>query len=654
MVLGFKIKRFFLSVNLSVGRVARLADLALRAIALTIISSGAVYRFYRLDWAGIFLSLFLTLASFIILHKLELKFKPVEAEIDGLPADQAYSDDGRWLVGAYLGLFVLTLATLFKSGTERSIVSPWQVLPAYFFAIYALATAVLVGAQFRRGRPVFWLLACHAFLSFSAIAIVYRLGYGFDFFIHSATLKLIAAQGQVEPKPFYYLGQYGLLILFHKLAFLPLDWLARWLVPVLASLFLPLALFFRRGRAATTLELIPAAALAFALPFAFLTFSTPQNFAFLLLLLAVVKSTGVRTKFELMDIFILAAAALLVHPLAGLPALALALVLALKVILASERARHLSYAVVFVLLSIILPLSFYLFERNAIGSIGSLDLGKLLDFGGPVMPGSENFILNFVYLIGSNRAYFFGALAVAGLALVLIGREMKKYLPYVACASALFIAFVLSKALPFDFLIDYERSDYANRLLTAAAIMSFPLAFYAIQKISISLSLAKPFIRSAWLAFFIVLATVSLYLNYPRYDRYFNSKGYSVSASDIRAVRWIGENARSEYIVLANQQVSAAALSQYGFLKYYKDDLFYYPIPTASPLYKYYLKMVYEKPARGTMTEAMRLAGVGESYFVLNKYWWAFPKVLDEAKLVADSWVEIDQGQAYVFKFVKK
>ena len=54
------------------------------------------------------------------------------------------------------------------------------------------------------------------------------------------------------------------------------------------------------------------------------------------------------------------------------------------------------------------------------------------------------------------------------------------------------------------------------------------------------------------------------------------------------------------------------------------------------------------------MFAAMDLVGVNEGYFVLNKYWWAFTKILDEAKLRADSWQTIDNGEIFVFKYVKQ
>ena len=107
-----------------------------------------------------------------------------------------------------------------------------------------------------------------------------------------------------------------------------------------------------------------------------------------------------------------------------------------------------------------------------------------------------------------------------------------------------------------------------------------------------------------------------------------------------------------------------AALREFGFNRYYKlpldkggwgdyDEIYFYPIPTGGQLYQYYLGMVYEKPSRTTMVTAMDFANVSQAYFVLNKYWWAFPKILAEAKLEANSWSEVGNGEIYIFKYKK-
>jgi len=159
------------------------------------------------------------------------------------------------------------------------------------------------------------------------------------------------------------------------------------------------------------------------------------------------------------------------------------------------------------------------------------------------------------------------------------------------------------------------------------------------------------FIKFSFTLLLIATLTTSLYFSYPRFDNYFNSRGYSTSLSDIKTVEWIAEDALEDFIVLANQQVSAAALQEYGFYKYYNDDIFYYSIPTGGVLYQYYLDMVYNNPTKETVQKAMDTVSVNEGYFVLNNYWWGFDKILEEAKMEADAWQEIDNGKVYIFKY---
>ena len=126
---------------------------------------------------------------------------------------------------------------------------------------------------------------------------------------------------------------------------------------------------------------------------------------------------------------------------------------------------------------------------------------------------------------------------------------------------------------------------------------------------------------------------------------------------DIDTVRFIESDASQDYIVLANQQTSVAALKEYGFTRYYKtennESIFYYPIPTGGPLYPFFLSMVNDRPKRSTMLSAMELAGVEIGYLTISKYWWASSKLIDEAKLEASSWSSINEGNIHIFKFVK-
>jgi len=201
--------------------------------------------------------------------------------------------------------------------------------------------------------------------------------------------------------------------------------------------------------------------------------------------------------------------------------------------------------------------------------------------------------------------------------------------------------------------VDYERNDYANRILLVSSFFLIPFIILAIYNFLYNLKEKELPIKIFIFIFLSLLITTSLYFSYPRLDRYHNSHGISTGVYDIEATKWIEDNNKRQFIVLANQQVSAAALKNYGFSKYFSNDIFYYPIPTSGPLYQIYLDMVYDRPSKKNILKAMNLLNINEAYFVLNKYWWAFPKILDEAKLEASSYKSFGNGEVYVFKYTR-
>src|SRR3989339_247082 len=74
--------------------------------------------------------------------------------------------------------------------------------------------------------------------------ILYPLGYGYDSFIHYATLKNIASTGTIEPRLFFYIGQYGLTFFSHELLQIDLAWANKVLLPVCFALLWPTTLFY--------------------------------------------------------------------------------------------------------------------------------------------------------------------------------------------------------------------------------------------------------------------------------------------------------------------------------------------------------------------------------------------------------------------------
>jgi hypothetical protein len=619
------------------------------------LTGAIVYRVYALNSVGVAISLTLATIGFFLIYKLYKKEKPENSQ-----------EPNQTVFSAVFSLFrisyVLVMAWLFyillSHTTIDSIISPWEKIPKLFFVLYFFATLLLLALAYVSKKSMTLLISLHCLLSFSIALIIYKIGYGFDPFVHRATLGLIDKVGLVEPKPFYYLGQYSLVIIIHKLSQIPIETIDKLLVPLLTAIYLPGTLVQTLDKMFADKKISRITAIAsLILPFAFFIISTPQNFAYLLLLLVALRGLACKNHYDLIFLYLLSATAILTQPIAGIPALIFTFVIS---IYHSDykKGKKYFYALTFFCLTIALPVAFFFLNKNnsadAAGDISD-NAAKLFSGLSFALPNQENIFLNFLYLYGLNIKFIILGLAIVGALIAWKNKdECRIFSLYLTGAVSIFASYILASLLPFSFLISYERSDYADRMLNVAAIFLLPFIILSIFSFLIRLNEQNKFIKYSLILCLTSLITASLYFSYPRLDRYHNSHGYSVGQNDVEAVKWIeNDSGGNDYIVLANQQTSAAALYQYGFKKYYHDDIFYYPVPTGGKLYPYYLKMVYEAPERKTINEAMDLAGVNKAYFVLNKYWWASTKIAAEAKLTADSWQDFNNSEVLVFKFTK-
>ena len=642
----------------------------LLAISLVAIWGAIIYFFYALNGLGIVLTLVLAGLSFWKLRKgFSLKKE------DGLDKNHhnwlnrlinylILDKINLALILAYLALLAAACYRFFQARSDRALISPWQVINQDFFWLYALSALVLslilARTKVKVGLKIS-LIAAFYFLSFSAAAIVYKIGYGFDPFVHQATMELIAAKGAVLPKTPYYLGEYSLIIILSKISGLTIAIINKFLVPVLAALFLPAALWkFLKHNAGTTAAGWLTVLFSLVLTFSPFILTTPQNLSYLFLILAVLAAAN-RASWQRVLILSLAAAA--IHPLSGLPAIALS---AWTIWLEYEtKFKHgLSRAfkaLIWLFTALAIPTALFFSAAAADrgwGGFKALATSLLNLLGRPTGGGQEDLVSNFIYLLASN--YQLLIILALGGALWLVYRSKDIAASFkqnnrglVFLSSALLIAYLLSGQMTFDNVIYYEQSSFAARIPVAIMIFLLPSLVLALNYLINRILNQEMVIRSVWLALGLSVLCASLYISYPRFDKYFNSRGYSTSANDIAAVKSIESEAHAPYIALANQQVSAAALKAFGFEHYYltsAGELYFYPIPTGSPLYQYYLDMVYKNPGRASMINAMDLAGVETGYLIVNKYWYQSGRVINEAKLAADKWWTIN-NEVYIFKY---
>src|SRR3989338_9311187 len=232
-----------------------------------------------------------------------------------------------WLVSSLcLLLFVFFFITLGNAPVVDAVRSVWERLPTTIFISYLLIVALTLGLLWRgKERALSLTFVCILlFATISIVAIVFPIGFGFDSFIHKATEVHLANFGTITPKPFYYIGQYVLVLFLHHGFDLSVDLADTFLVPVLTAILLPMAWYFAcvhilRTRSTAMLCLSGL----FMLPLSQFIVTTPQALANLWVLLGILASIPYLLEKELPRLGILGLTTLatfLIHPIAGIPA----------------------------------------------------------------------------------------------------------------------------------------------------------------------------------------------------------------------------------------------------------------------------------------------------------------------------------------------
>jgi len=639
-----------MKIRFSLNRTANWHEYLTLLASLIIISGGTIYYLYALNWPGIIASLFLTVVGFILLRR-------DRAENKNQRSDQKINPKNYRLLGAYGLSYLALIMVLIACRNDRALISPWQVVNYIFFWLYGLASLFLIlilKKEELSANLKISLLGAHYFISSAVALIIYKIAYGFDPFVHQATMELIAAKGLVLPKTPYYLGEYGLIVIVHKISGISIAFLNKILVPFLSACLLPPVLYRFTSNFLTVLFLLILGSSLF-------TLTTPQNLSYLFLILTVLAGVS---QVSLPRVGLLALATAVIHPLTGLPALSWTAWLVYKKYRdrLDATAQKISLTIIWLFTSLTLPLALIWAGGGSLKKIAIFwptFLEPLKTLGGlPGSAGRENWLLNVVYFLAANYNVLLILAIIASLILFYKksrrDEKEKTTTGLIFINSGLLVAYLLSAQIYFTELINYEQAAYAERIPIIIVIFFLPFLLIGLKQLITKIQGEGKFIQGLWLICGLSLLVASLYLSYPRFDKYWNSRGYSTSASDLAAVKAIDQDARPEaYLALANQQVSVAALAEFGFDHYYQTSvgpLYFYPIPTGGPLYQYYLDMVYKNPSRANLRGACALAGVKKIYLVINKYWYQSGRLINEAKLNADKWWTIN-NEVYIFKY---
>lgn len=581
-----------------------------------------------------------------------------------------------FLCGAYALSIGWLYTIVFKASTVQAVSSPWSLIPPHFWIIYAVATALLVLICWYAPLPRFSHLSVsiHLFFSFILGVIVYRLGYGFDPFIHQATESMIAAQGLVLPKNPYYLGQYSLIVSLHRLVGLSLVWIDRLLVPVLAALTIPTlwqeVLTPQAPNRPTAVKNSHWLALSILLvPFASLTTTTPQGLGNLLFLWCVIASFALvlnaTVPWNATMLWFVAAAAMAVHPIAGCAALVLMCLVSYELHKDSLRFPSWvkrSFVVEIVAFgSLLVPALFLVHGLLSDQSHTKVHLPSLQNW--------QAFLTSLPAFHASYRTLFYDlsyfitswlpllvVLSTLAVSLWLLLRYKTALLRVYAMTTLILLAnaFLVATCVDLPDVISYETYSYAQRLLALASWSLLPLLVVGLIWLRRRMDH-----RSSILVWLMVLGLTwimagNLFAAYPRENRYEISHQYNTSAADFTAVRYISGKQKTDYVVLANQNTSAAAVYLNGFTTYLNhngNDFYAYPLPTTSPLYQIYLDMTYQGPTKEQAKRAADLTGAHTVYFVLDSYWNNAQATAQRAQLEADDSITLEDGAVHVFTY---
>ena len=537
-------------------------------------------------------------------------------------------------VAITLTAFLFVLHGAWIAQTTNALRTPWPLLPhGTLLAIGLLWIIIPITAWLTKST---WWTTCQAgFALFATTAItplLYTLGFGFDGFLHIAGENQILLTGTLNPKPLYYIGQYVFTTWLSRGLMLPIQGIDRWLVPVACALLIPFSLFFSAKRESSLLRSLWPFGLVL-LPLEAFIATTPQSFAYILGISALLLSLATAEDVHDFAPLLFAIWSIIVHPLAGVPFFFLCLAL-LIVRRTQENVRFplkqlfawlcaivagVSIPLLFIALSVFghTPIAW-----NFASILSWSPWHDLLTSLAPWLGNTFSLWPAWATLVAKSLPFVAGSAAI--ISCVVVPKEQRSSYLILCVTSTLFVisGAVLKAAGDFAFLIDYERGNYADRLTVIAifclVVASLPALARLFELVRRRASLLSIFL----LAFFGAFAAAQTYNALPRNDALVTGHGWSVGLADIQAVQQIDHDAGDRpYTVLADQSVSAAAVSQFGF-KRYNGDVFYYPIPTGGPLYNVYLDMTYKQATRDTAYQAAKLGNSKIVYVVVNDYWW--------------------------------
>lgn len=554
---------------------------------------------------------------------------------------------------------------LFHKASVDAIRSPWELVSYKFWWLLSISNLLLIfSILHKRSNKNIFLISAHFILLSSMAVILYKVGYGYDSFIHGATLKIIEQSGTIQPRLFIYVGQYGLTLFFSRLFQIDILTINKILLPIFFGLIWPNSVYyglrycFRWSFRMSYLGVL----LSLLVSYGYFIMTSPQSLSFLFVVLVVFISPHLRkNEIPVWLTFILALTTMTIHPISGIPLLFMAFILSFDFWLKNKYLKKIINIVIYIFSAIALPVFLGLYQwLNGVAAKNIIN--QPLKWPLPPIKThwlqAYDFPFDWLHNIGQNLPTIYFIISIIGLYLILSKHKFTFFKNQLILLGILISNYLLTKIfINFNLQIAYQKDDYPNRILFLIALCALPIfltSFYYL--IHQHIKKQPKIINSLWFSTLtLILLSASIYFSYPVYDRYLNNKSVSVSASDIKSVQLIDQDANGEpYVVLANQMVGAAAIHEFGFAKYYNNN-FYYSMPLGTDnIYQEFLKMIEEKASIETAQKAMEKAQVKRLYFVVNQYWHSSAKAREEAAVTADKIMTVDDGKNQIYLYLSK
>ncbi len=559
-----------------------------------------------------------------------------------------------------------------RLATTAAIRTPWEVLPpGILLAFVCVFAAAWLMAWRGRSVVLTWLLATSFFVLIALITpLLYPLGFGFDGFLHRASELILFQTGSLQPKPFYYIGQYTLITWLARTLMLSIQTVDTFLLTGCIAL-LPAAFALsspsREKRFFPALEQIALSIVAVTalIPLKPWITTTPQSLAYLVGIGALFLASIPEKKLFSFSPLVLGIWSVAIHPLAGLPLFGGTLLALSRTWLATfPRLRAVCSASLAFGTALIVPLAFFLHSRLSgiqiawdASGIFSLERWQTVartliapPLGIALWPDWAAFVEYLFPLI-------LIVLALTGLWKHTEHTESHEHtrrtLGWMSAAGALvmFAAWGMQQAATFTFLITYERQDYIQRLFFIGQLLFLPAALSGFVRVwkHVKQQPALPFF--AFIAFTLAWQGARIYRAFPYHDATHIEHGWNTSQAALEAVRWIEQDSKHQpYTVLADQSVSAGAVAELGF-KRYADDVFFYPLPTGGTLYQVFLRAATTQAKKEDIEEAARLGKSSLVYLILSNYWWQADEVAKHLETLAGNSYRVEGGAMRVYRF---